>query len=160
MLDGTLLSSEDIDYKWKEFAPEYMMDAVKNVNDYPEFAVACAGYAGMAVARWWDEDWGRHHSAKFAALLGSRGFDNMDDHILVDILGRKTDDMIVKMMECLSRTCWNYIRHSSVEPGTKEAFYALECACRCMFRVGASMELKSLGYRYQAYDMNTGKPVS
>lgn len=53
MLDGELLSSEDIDQKWKEWAPEYIAESLPEVNSYPEFAIACAGYAGMAVAHWW-----------------------------------------------------------------------------------------------------------
>lgn len=42
MLDGTLLASEDIDQKWKEWAPEYIAEALPEVNAYPEFAIACA----------------------------------------------------------------------------------------------------------------------
>jgi len=154
MLGDTLLASDDIDDKWKELAPEYMAEAVKQVNSYPEFSVACAAYAGMAVAHWWDEDWGRHHSEKFSALLGSRGFDNMDDHIMADILGHPIDSVeagvIVKNMEVLAQCTWNYIRHSSVEAGTSDAFNALARACRVLFRTGAAMQLKKLGYRYQA----------
>lgn len=153
-LSGALLASEDIDYKWKEYAPEYLADAVKNVRDYPEFAVGCAAFAGMAVAHWWDEDWGRHHSEKFSALLGDRGFDNMDDHIVRDILGfaqgSAEEGVTAKIVECLSTSVWTFIRHSSVEPGTKDALLALERSCRALFRVGASIELKRLGYRYQA----------
>ena len=55
MLEGELLASEDIDRKWKEWAPEYIAEALPEVNSYPEFAMACAGYAGMAVAHWWDQ---------------------------------------------------------------------------------------------------------
>ena len=69
MLDGELLSSEDIDQKWKEWAPEYIAEALPEVNTYPEFAIACAGYAGMAVAQWWDQDWGGHHSAKYESCM-------------------------------------------------------------------------------------------
>jgi len=158
MLGDTLLASDDIDDKWKEYAPEYMADAVKNVNSYPEFSIACAGYVGMAIAKWWDEDWGRHHSAKFASLLGDRGFDNMDDHIMVDILGHElgsTDAaVLVKTMEVLAQTTWNYIRHSSVEAGTADAFNALARACRCLYRIGAAIILKKLGYRFQAVNLN------
>ena len=64
MLDGTLLSSEDIDGKWKEFAPEYMSEAVPNLDSFPEAAIGWAGYIGMAVTKWWDIDWGKHHSEK------------------------------------------------------------------------------------------------
>ena len=91
MLDGQLLNSEDIDHKWKEWAPEYIAEALPEVNSYPEFAIACAGYTGMAVAKWWDEDWGRHHGADYASLHGPRGFDDMDEFIVQDILGLNLD---------------------------------------------------------------------
>ena len=48
MLEGTLLASEDIDERWKEYAPEYMGDAVPQVNAFPAAAIAWAGYVGMA----------------------------------------------------------------------------------------------------------------
>ena len=57
MLEGTLLASDDIDERWKEYAPEYMADAVPQVNSFPAAAIAWAGYVGMAVAHRWDEDW-------------------------------------------------------------------------------------------------------
>lgn len=160
-LSGTLLASEDIDVKWKEYAPEYLADAVKNVNDYPEFAVGCAAFAGMAVAHWWDQDWGKHHSEPFAALLGPRGFDDMDDHIVWDLLafakGSTEEGVSKKIVECLSTSTWTFIRHSSVESGTRDALLAFERACRCMFRIGASIELKRLGYRYHAVPVG-GRP--
>ncbi len=75
MLDGELLASGDIDGKWKEWAPEYIAEALPEVNSYPEFAIACAGYAGMAVAEWWDKDWGRRDSAMYARLHAPRGYE-------------------------------------------------------------------------------------
>ena len=45
----------------------------------------------MAVAQWWDQDWGRHHGKGYEALQGSRGFDDMDEHILQNILGYSLD---------------------------------------------------------------------
>lgn len=163
MLGDMLLASEDIDGKWKEFAPEYMAEAVKNVNEYPEFSVACAAYAGMAVAHWWDEDWGRHHSCHLSDLYGSRGFDDMDDHIVADVLALGDPvkaGVTVKTVECLSQGVWTYIRSSAIERGTADAFNAFARACAVMFRVGAGIELKRLGYRYQAVNLGSGKPVS
>ena len=154
LMGDVLLSSDDIDGKWKEWAPEYIAEAVKTVSDYPQFSVACAGYAGMAVAKWWDEDWGRHHGAAFSSLLGSRGFDNMDDHIIESVLGLPLESVeggaLFKNMELISQACWDFIRKSSVESGTADAFHAFARACRVMFRVSASVELRRLGYRYQA----------
>ena len=60
MLDGTLLASEDIDERWKEYAPSYMADSVSQINTFPAAAIAWAGYVGMAVAQWWDRDWERY----------------------------------------------------------------------------------------------------
>ena len=45
-LSGVLLASEDIDDKWHEFAPEYMADAVSQINSYPAFTLAVAAYVG------------------------------------------------------------------------------------------------------------------
>lgn len=154
MLDSILLASDDIDCKWKEFAAEYMVGAVKNINDYPEFTFACAAYAGMAVAKWWDEDWGKHHSALFSELQGQRGFDDMDDFICEKILGYEISSteagVLRKTMECLSTQCWTFINHSSVEKGTADALHALARAAYVMYRIGAAIQLKKLGYRFQA----------
>ena len=151
LLDGTLLQSDDLEGKWKEWAPEYMALAVKEINEYPEFTLACAAYAGTAAAKWWDEDWGRHHGEPFASLLGKRGFDDMDDHISNDILGYAPDSteagVLRSAFECLSSQAWSFLNHSAVERGTKDAFYALSRAANVLFRLGAAIELKKLGYR-------------
>ena len=42
LLEGTLLASEDIDERWKVYAPEYMADAVPQIADYPTVSVAWA----------------------------------------------------------------------------------------------------------------------
>ena len=60
MLDGVLLSSEDVEGRWEAIALDYMADAVTQINQYPTVAVAWAGYLGMAVANFWDKDWGLH----------------------------------------------------------------------------------------------------
>ena len=42
MLCGTLLSSDDINQRWHEIAPEYMVDAVKEIAAYPTVSLAWA----------------------------------------------------------------------------------------------------------------------
>lgn len=152
-LDGTLLSSEDIDAKWKEFAPEYMVEAVKQINPYPEFTIGCAAYIGMAMAKWWDEDWGRHHNAKYESMLGKRGFDDMDDHIVTDILGYGLDSMDAQMLSKLLLSCaqsaMDKIRHEQVETSTEKAFHILARTLRVMFRIGAAIQLYRMGYKFQ-----------
>ena len=158
MLDGTLLASDDIDGKWKEFAPEYIAEALPEVNTYPEFSIAVAGYLGMAVAKFWDEDWGRHHSDKYTSFHGSRGFDNMDDHIVEDILGYKLDSIEAKqltdiMMVC-AQTAVTYIQHEQIEHQTTKAFHIFARTVEVEFKIGAALMLKKLGYRFQKVDLN------
>ena len=87
MLDGNLLQSEDIDGKWDEIAPEYLADVLRQMNEYPEVSFGWAGYIGMAVAEWWDQDWEKNSRNGYTVLYGKRGFDDMDDHIVEDVLG-------------------------------------------------------------------------
>lgn len=159
MLDGELLNSEDIDQKWKEWAPEYIAEALPEVNSYPEFAIACAGYAGMAVAQWWDQDWGRHHSAAYESLHGPRGFDDMDEHIVQNVLGLSLDSVeakqIVNILLCCSQKAVDFIRHEQIEAQTVKAFHIFARTVKVMFRTGAALQLKRLGYKFHKVDLNS-----
>ena len=159
MLDGELLNSEDIDQKWKEWAPEYIAEALPEVNSYPEFAIACAGYAGMAVAQWWDQDWGRHHSAAYESLHGPRGFDDMDEHIVQNVLGLTLDSVearqIVNILLCCSQKAVDFIRHEQIEAQTVKAFHIFARTVKVMFRTGAALQLKRLGYKFHKVDLNS-----
>jgi hypothetical protein len=158
MLDGDLLNSEDIDLKWKEWAPEYIAEALPEVNTYPEFAIACAGYAGMAVAQWWDEDWGRHHSEGYESLHGTRGFDDMDEHIVQNILGLSLDSVeakqIMNILLCCAQKAVDFIRHEQIEAQTVKAFHIFARTVKVMFRTGAALQLKRLGYKFHKVDLS------
>ena len=158
MLDGELLASEDIDLKWKEWAPEYIAVALPEVNSYPEFAIACAGYVGMAAAQWWDQDWGRHHSAKFETLYGPRKFDDMDEHIVQHILGLSLDSVeakqIMNIMLCCAQKAVNFIRHEQIEHQTTKAFHIVARTVRVMYKIGAAIQLKRLGYKFHKVALN------
>lgn len=158
MLDGELLSSEDIDHKWKEWAPEYIAEALPEVNSYPEFAIACAGYAGMAVAQWWDTDWGRNHSNAYDTLHGARGFDDMDEHIVQNILGLPLDSVeakqIMNILLCCAQKAVSFIQHEQIEHQTVKAFHIFARTVRVMYKTGAALQLKRLGYKFHKVDLN------
>ncbi len=158
MLDGELLGSEDIDQKWKEWAPEYIAEALPEVNSYPDFAIACAGYAGMAVAQWWDSDWGPHHNAAYESLHGERGFDDMDEHIVQKILGLELDSIeakqIMNILLCCAQKAESFIQHEEIEHQTVKAFHIFARTVKVMFRTGAALQLKRLGYKFQKVDLN------
>ena len=157
MLDGELLASEDIDLKWKEWAPEYIAEALPEVNTYPEFAIACAGYAGMAVAQWWDTDWGRNHGTPYEALHGPRGFDDMDEHIVQKILELSLDSVeakqIMNILLCCAQKATTFIQHEHIEHQTVKAFHIFARTVRVMYKTGAALQLKRLGYKFHKVDL-------
>ncbi len=158
MLEGTLLASEDIDERWKEYAPEYMADAVPQVNSFPAAAIAWAGYIGMAVAHRWDEDWSSYATEPYEKLHGEQGFDDMDEHIVKHILNLPLEAEEAKKIEDMMRRCANtaitYIRREEVEAQSTKAFYIFARTTRVLFRIGAAMELHRLGYKFEKVDMN------
>lgn len=158
LLKGSLLTTEDFDRKWKEFAPEYMADSVKEIALYPDAAVAWAGYAGMAVARWWHDDWKRYSTYPYGKLHGKRGFDDMDEHILYDILGLKKGSGKARQLEEAMKRCATraigMIRHENIEPQSQRAFYVYAQTEKVMFRIGASLILHQLGYHWQEVPQN------
>lgn len=147
-----LLDSPDIDDKWDEFIKDYVADAVVNFNEFPEAAIGFAGFLGMAVANRWDRDWEAHKADKYQNYYGSRGFDDMDDHIVEDILrlkpeyGKKVSDLIGS---CTEATL-GLIRHEGIEAQTAQGFYILVRCYGVLYRIGASLELKRLGYKKTA----------
>ena len=157
MLDKELLGSEDIDQKWKEWAADYIAEALPEVNSYPEFAIACAGYAGMAVAKWWDEDWGRHHGAEYASLHGPRGFDDMDEHIVQNILKLSLDSVeakqLVNILLCCAQKAVTFIRHEHIEAQTVKAFHIFARTVKVLYRTGAAIQLRRLGYKLYKVDL-------
>lgn len=153
LLDGTLLSSEDIDYRWHELAPEYMVDATKEIAQYPTVAIAWAGYLGMAVANGWDKDWTTTQKAAYQSFYGTDGFDDMDEHITRDLLELQLDGDAAQWLEKTIRVCAQTavarIRHEGIEPQSPMAFHIFARATKTMYRIGAAIELKRLGYKFE-----------
>ena len=158
MLDGTLLATNDIDQKWDDLAPAYTADAIHEIAAYPEVAIAWAGYLGMAVAQYWDLDWEGHKDDAYESFYGSRGFDNMDDHIMEDILGHQLGSFeaqkLTHMLETCTQHCISYIRAEQIEPQTAAAFHAFARTTRTIFRIGAALQLKKLGYKFEKVNIS------
>ena len=157
VLDGTLLATDDISNRWDEFAPEYMADAVPNIADYPTVAIAWAGYLGMAVAHQWDEDWASHCKDEYKSYYGALDFDDMDEHIVREIIGFHLESREAKdiegMMRRLGETAVTLIRRERIEPQSPMAFHVYARVVKVMFRIGAAIELKRLGYKFEQVNL-------
>lgn len=150
---GRLPSCPDIADKWeKEFIKDYVADAVANFNDYPEVAIAWAGFLGMGVAHHWDRNWAAHSANTYSKYYGERGFDDMDEHIMWDVLHIKKDfgaKISETLASCAAATL-ALIRHQGIEPQTAEGFYTLVRAYGVLYEIGAAIELCRLGYKMVA----------
>lgn len=163
LLAGEALSSEDIDGKWDEYVKDYVADAVENFNSYPHAALSFAAFLGMGVAAAWDRDWEKGAKAPYSSYYGSRGWDDMDEHILHDIFYLNLEKDEAKkiqgaMMNC-AEACLGLIRHEGFEAQTADGFYILVRAYGVFYRIGAAIALKRMGYRKQAMPLNPQTPL-
>lgn len=159
MLDNTLLATEDIDDEWKRLAPEYIVDAVKEISNYPTVSVAWAAYIGMAVANQWDKNWETQKSIEYKYYYGKQGFDDLDENILYNLLKIPSESKEATETENMIRRCAqttvSLIRHEQIEPQSPTAFYIFTRAARTMYRIGAAIELRRLGYKFEKVDLPT-----
>lgn len=153
MLDGNLIATIDVEERWKDFAPEYIADAIKEVANYPTVSVAWAAFIGLAVAHYWDSNLDLFKSVKYSSFYGANGFDDMDEHIMYKILKFSPEEREAKDFEDMIRRCAektvNMIRHEQVEPQSPMAFHIFTRAIKIMYRVGVALELRRLGYKLE-----------
>ena len=148
-----LLSSPDIDEHWQKLGGDYVADAMPQIADYPTVAVAWASYLGMAVAYGWDSDWSMCSNMPYSVYYGSQGFDDMDDHIISDIIGVDLNSPEAESLRNLFRRCADatisLIRHENIEPQSIVAYQVFVASCHEMYRIGAAVELARLGYKFE-----------
>ena len=158
VLEGVLLESADIEQRWHDFAPEYMVDAVKEIAQYPSVALVWAAYLGMGVANGWHTDWERCSNAVYTDFYGAQGFDDMDDNIIFNIIGFTQGSTEANNLKDTMRVIADYtlsqIHHCGIEPQSVMAFHTFARACKVLFRIGAALELNRLGYEYKAVTLN------
>ncbi len=154
-LNGQLFETPDLDNLWSAVAAEYMADAVPNIVSYPSVAVAWASYLGMAYAHLWDADWERlktqEHPYKYIA--GVRGFDLMDEYVTNELIAigyeSEAGQKLEALLRTLSETCINRIKKEQIEPQSKLAFHVFARSVKVMYKIGVSIELYRLGYKYE-----------
>lgn len=157
MLGGTLLATDDVTDRWDVLAPEYVADAVGQIADYPTVSIAWAGYLGLAIAHGWDTNWEACVRTTYKDYYGSQGFDDMDEHIVQHVLGLSLDSKEAQDLESVIRSCAQtavtLIRREQIEPQSPMAFHVFARAIKVMYRMGAALELKRLGYRFEHVEL-------
>ena len=153
LIDERFPEAPDIEAQWATIGESYLPDALREWNHYPTVALGWIMYVGMAIAKFWDEDWERysHVPDLYKMMVLNTDFDHLDDYIRLQVLGRSADEaerLQQTVGECAART-YNMISHLHVEPGTADAFRVLIAALHEMYLMGVAMELKALGYHME-----------
>ena len=153
-IEGPLPQTPDISEQWLDrLAPSYCADAVKEIAQYPLVALGWAMYLGMAMARYWDDDWATYgqHPNLYLHLRDVRGFDYMDEVVRTDLFGYKPLTKEYDACEELVRSCAqmanDQIRHEQIEPSTPLAFHVFARSIKVLYLMGAAVGLTRLGYK-------------
>ena len=149
-VDERLPEAPDLEELWPKLAQSYMPDGVREFTAYPTASLGWMMYIGMAVAKYWDEDWALYSKVEdlYKYLRDRIDFDHMDDYILDSVLcldaeaRAKMNDVVA---ESASRT-YSKICHLHLEEGTANAYRAFVAALHQLYLMGIAVELKALGY--------------
>lgn len=155
-LDGKLLTTDDFYNKWDEIAPSYVADSIKEIAKYPTVALGWAMYLGMAVAKYWDDEWEIYANLPnlYEYVRDKRGYDCMDEAIREDIIELKDkeyDDAEKLVQECAQQVLAR-IRHEQIEPQSPMAYYTFVSSVKVLYHIGASVQLKRMGYHLEKID--------
>ena len=86
----------------------------------------------------------------------------MDEHIVQNILGFKLDSdeakQIMNILLCCAQKSVNFIRHEHIEAQTAKAFHIFARTAKVMFRTGAAIQLRRLGYKFHKVNLNRNLP--
>ncbi len=155
LLEGELLAVEELEQKWDSSAAEYMAAAVPQINEYPAAAIAWAAYMGVGLSVLWDSAWEKFSDMDdlYTPIATPRGFDEMDEYVVEEMLGFALESDEAKRLESAMRsaatTALTMIRKESIEAQSVMAFYIFARSAKVFFRVGVAVGLRLLGYRYQ-----------
>ena len=177
-IDKHLPNCPDVEDKWEEIAKAYLPDGIREFNAYPTSSLGWMMYIGMAVTKYWDDEWeiyGRIEDL-YAYIRDKRGYDALDEYVREEVLqlteqreqnqaglnsaesrrtkteGQLTDsnyDALEKLVgECASRT-HNMLRRQGFEPGTKAAFDGYVSCLHQLYLMGMSVQLYRMGYHME-----------
>ncbi len=149
-VDERLPECPDVEGKWEEIAKAYIPDGIHEFQDFPSASLGWMMYIGMAVAKFWDEEWDIYSKINdlYAYMRDKRGYDAMDEYIREDVLQLQDTDYTTlekRVGECASRV-YNALLHQNIEPGTKEAFNAYVSCLHQLYLFGAAMQLNRMDY--------------
>ena len=109
LVDMILPDTTDIEEKWLGIAETYLPDGMREFAAYPTVSLGWMMYVGMAIAKYWDEDWELYNKVEnlYTYLRDRIDYDHMDDYICEKVLLLSTDEykeLASVVGECAART--------------------------------------------------------
>ena len=149
-VDQHLPEAPDLEALWAKIGESYLPDALREFNKFPTVSLGWIMFVGMALAKYWDEDWELYSKVEdhYKYLRDRIDFDHMDDYICEKVLclNAKEHEVVNNVVgECAART-YNKLCRMRLEAGSKEAFRTFVAALHQMYLMGIAVELRSLGY--------------
>ena len=82
-IDERLPETPDIDELWSKIGKSFLNDGMREFQQYPTVPFGWCMYIGMAIAKYWDEDWELYSQVDdlYVYLRDKIDFDHMDDYI-------------------------------------------------------------------------------
>ena len=150
VVDERLPECPDVEEKWPSIAQAYLPDGIREFADYPVASLGWMMFIGMAIAKFWDEDWEKYSQIEdiYITLRDKRGFDNMDEYIMDEVLdlhGDSAEERQTIVGECAERAKRALFKQD-IEPGTVEAFKGYVACLQCMYQMGMAVQLNAMGY--------------
>lgn len=149
-VDERLPECPDVEGKWPAIAEAYLPDGAREFSNYPVASLGWMMFIAMAVTKFWDQDWERYDKVEdlYLMLRDKRGFDNLDEYILDEVLDLHGDD--AEQMQTLvgdtAERAKRALYRQDVESGTVDAFKAYVACLQCMYQLGMAVQLKAMGY--------------
>ena len=149
-VDERLPECPDVEAKWPAIAEAYLPDGAREFASYPVASLGWMMFTAMAVAKFWDEDWEKYDKIEnlYLYLRDKRGYDNMDEYILDEVLDLHGDS--AEEMQNLVGDCAERVKRAifglDIEPGTVDAFKAYVSGLQCMYHMGMAVQLNAMGY--------------
>lgn len=153
LVDERLPECPDVEQKWQPVAEAYLPDGIREFADYPVSSLGWMMFVGMAVAKYWDEDWEKYGKVDdlYTPLRDKRGYDNLDEYILDEVLDLHGDE--AEARQTLVGDCAERAKRAlfalDIEPGTIEAFKGYVACLQCMYQLGMALQLNAMGYHME-----------
>lgn len=149
-VDERVPECPDVEGKWPAIAEAYLPDGAREFASYPVASLGWMMFIAMAVAKFWDEDWAKYDKIEdlFLYLRDKRGFDNLDEYILDEVLdlhGDAAEEMQNLVGDCAERAKRALFKQD-IEPGTVEAFKGYVACLQSMYQMGMAVQLKAMDY--------------